>query len=198
MKDFSNTLFLEARGCYFWHDDKIADVSDVGNYRVCAEGIKAKNGREYFLEFGYYDRRETRYTHKVTNKPLKHPKTEVVLPYALHIDPEFDDERGSWRDLALENALHDKMLTFTKANILTIVNEISIKQYTDIIVVNRRDIVGRLAEIYALGGYREKLVIDNLKEIKRKEYPKDYRVLEFIANDGKSFEFETHSNRIVG
>ena len=81
-----NILYLECRGCYFWEHDKIKDISDVGNYRVGVYdySIHAKNGRDYVLEFGAYDRRETRTTHKKTGKPLKHPKTEIVLSNALH------------------------------------------------------------------------------------------------------------------
>lgn len=49
----NNILYLEKRGCNFWQHDKINEISDVGNYRVCtlSECIRGKDGNIYFLEF---------------------------------------------------------------------------------------------------------------------------------------------------
>ena len=193
-------LYLEARGCYFWNDDPIVNISDVGNYRIGAydERIKAKDGNEYILEFGYYDRHETRYTHKRTGKPLLHPKYELVLAGALHIDTEFENDRGSWRNCNLEKEIHDLKLTYTKANILTVVNRISVKQYDFIIIVSAFEIVERIPAIYKAGGYRERAIIDDLIEIKTKEYSKDYWVFTFYDSNGNTFDYEYRSNRITG
>ena len=200
MRDFNNTLFLEARGCYFFASDDIGAKSDVGNYRVCTtERIKAHNGREYWLEFGHYDRRATRTTHKTTGRPLKHSKTEIVLYNALHIDTEFETEDGSWRDCRLEAELHSRFYTYNKADILAVVNEISAdKTYTDIVIVNRACIVEKLAEIYEHGGYREKAIIDNLVEVKRGLYNADHKVFIFIDKDGATFEYDYTTGKITG
>lgn len=195
-----NVLYLEARGCYFWEDDKINTISDVGNYRVGAydEPIPAKDGNNYILEFTNWDRHETRRTNKRTGKPLKNPVYELVLPGALHIDTEFDDDRGSWRNCKLEAEIHALRLTYTKANILKVVNQISVKQYDDIIIVSAFEIVERIPAIYKAGGYREQAIIDNLAEVKTKEYNKDYWVFTFYDNAGNTFDYEYKSGRITG
>ena len=76
MKNTNNILYLECRGCYFFANDSINNLSDVGNYRVGAykHRIAAKDGRSYILEFGSYDRKEMLYTSPKTGKPLKRPK----------------------------------------------------------------------------------------------------------------------------
>lgn len=195
-----NTLFLECRGCYFWKDDKINTLSDVGNYRVGVYDypITLDDGRKFILEFGSYTRKEMRYTHKRTGAPLLHPKYETVLENALHIDTEFENERGCWRDLKIENYFHDKKLTFTKANILAVVNELSVKKFDRVITVSNEDIIARIPAIYKKGGFREKFVIDNLTEVRTAEYSKDYHVFKFIATDGHSFEYEYNTDRITG
>ena len=196
----NNVLFLECRGCYFWRDDKLNSMSDVGNYRVCTYdiNIKAKDGNTYFLEFGSYDRRETRTTHKRTGKPLKHLKYEIVLENALHIDTEYENERGCWRNCKLEKTIHDKKLTYSKANILKVVNEISTTEYKHIILVSHKKIISKLDFIYNIGGYRERAILDDLTEVKTKEYNKDYWIFTFYDSLGNTFDFEYNSNRITG
>lgn len=198
--EIKNTLFLECRGCYFFNGDKINTLSDVGNYRVGAydRKIHGKDGRDYVLEFGSYDRREMRYNHKKTGAPLKHPKYEIVLENALHIDTEFENGRGAWRDSNLEKEIHDKKRTYTRENILKTVNEISEKQYAKIVLVADEKIIDRLQKIYRAGGWREKNILDNIYEIKTESYTKDYWVLQFIALDGSTFEYEYNSERITG
>ena len=195
------TLFLECRGCYFFNGDKINALSDVGNYRVGAydRRISAKDGREYILEFGSYTRREMRYTNKRTGAPLKHPKYEIVLENALHVDTEFeDDQKMTWRNSKLEKEYNDKKRTYTRENILKTVNEISVKQYDRIVLVSAEEIISRLSAIYTHGGWRERDIINNLYEVKTKSYSKDYWVFEFIAADGSTFEYEYNSNLITG
>lgn len=201
-----NVLYLECRGCYFFKSDSINKVSDVGNYRVGVykHRIQAKNGRSYILEFTRYDRKEMRYTALRTGKPLKHPKYETVLENALHIDTEFEkqDENGyflSWRDCKLEKELHDKKAyLFTKADILRAVNDISIKQYDKIVLLSNEKLVDRLPMIYKLGGYRERMILDKLSEVKTKQYSKEYQVYTFISDSGDTFDYEAISNRITG
>lgn len=201
----NNVLYLECRGCYFFEGDSINDFSDVGNYRVGAYShkIQAKNGRAYILEFTRYDRKEMRYTALRTGKPLKHPKYETVLANALHIDTEFEKMEkdgwfSSWRDCKLEKELHDKKTyLFTKADILRAVNDISIKQYDKIVLLSNEKIVDRLPMIYKLGGYRERTILDNLSEVKTKQYSKEYQVYTFISDNGDTFDYDALSNRIT-
>ena len=133
------TLTLVKMGCDFFNGDRINQLSDCENYRIETRKnlVKGKDGNEYFLSFGGYDKRRTRYTNKRTGAPLKHPVYEVELENALHIDTEFDDENGSWRNCKLEAELCEMGLTFTKADILKAVNHISCDNYTEIEIVDR-------------------------------------------------------------
>lgn len=204
MKTTNSILYLECRGCYFSASDPICNLSDVGNYRVGVykHRIAAKDRRSYILEFGGYDRKEMLHTSPKTGKPLKRPKYEVVKN-ALHISTEFETQengyKASWRNCKLEKEMHDKKTyLFTKADILKAVNDISVKQYTKIILLSNENIVDRLPAIYKLGGYREKSILDSLVEVKTKQYTKDYHVYTFIAENGDTFDYEALSNRITG
>ena len=194
-----DVLFLECRGCYFWNNDPINNLSDVGNYRVGAydNPIKAKDGKTYVLEFGGYDKRMMRYNNLRTGKPLKHPKYEIVLKNALHINTQFENENGCYRNIELEKQIHNKNYCFTKTDILKAVNEISIKQYKSIILVSHEKIINCLEFIYNLGGFREKNILDNLVEVKTELYTKDYEVYRFIDNSGNTFDYEYKSKRIT-
>jgi hypothetical protein len=200
MKNFNNVLFLEKRGCDFVNGDRVNDLSDVTNYRVgiYRDRIHAKNGKNYILEFTRYDRRKTRYTNKRTGAPLKHPVIYIDLENALHIDTEFENDRGAWRDCNLEEELHARNYTFNKADILTAVNDISVKQYTEIILLPAEEIKDILSHLYKIGGYRERNVIDDLAEVKTVQYDKDYHVYKFISKSGAAFEYERLSDRITG
>jgi hypothetical protein len=195
-----NTLFLECRGCYFFESDRINTLSDVGNYRVGVyrNQVTAADGRKFILEFGSYTKYKTRYTNKRTGKPLMHPVRELVLENALHVNTEFDNERGSWADLALEKKLNDMNLTYTKENILKVVNTVSVKQFDCVVMVSSEKVISKIDSIYKNGGFRERSIINNLVEIRTSQYTKDYWVLRFIASDGSYFEYEYNSNRITG
>lgn len=195
-----NTLFLECRGCYFFNNDKINTLSDVGNYRVGSydNSIILKDGRKFIVEFSSYTRREMRYNHKRTGKPLKHPKYEIVLENALHIDTQYDEGKLSFRDLTIEKEIHNKKLTYTKENILKVVNELSVHQYDNIVLVSDYKIVSKIETIYKMGGFRERAIIDDLVEIKTVERNKNYLVLRFISDNGNTFDYEYNTNRIVG
>lgn len=204
MKKTNNILYLECRGCYFFANDSINNLSDVGNYRVGAykHRIAAKDGRSYILEFGSYDRKEMLYTSPKTGKPLKRPKYEVVKN-ALHISTEFETQengyKASWRNCKLEKEIHDKKeYLFTKSDILKVVNSISKKQYNKIVLVSNESIIDAIPEIYKLGGYREKSILDSLVEIKTLQYTKDHQVYTFISNDGYTFDYDAISGKITG
>ena len=62
---------------------------------------------------------------------------EVVLENVLHIDTEFENDKGAWRNIQLESELRDMNLTYTKADILKAVNYISCDNYTAIEIVKR-------------------------------------------------------------
>lgn len=200
MKNFEKTLFLDCRGCYFFDKDKITGLSDVGNYRIGAytNEIKAKNGKNYVLEFSSTTRRALRKTNKRTGKPLKNPVIEITQENALYIDTEFENAAGCWTDLVLEKEIADMKLSYTKADILTAVNYISVKQYSKIVLVSSEKIITKIKQIYKSGGWRERNIIDNLTEIKTSEYSCNYWVFRFIASDGDYFEYEYNTDRITG
>lgn len=133
------TLTLVKMGCNFWENDRINQLSDCKNYRVetRTETVKGKDGNNYFLSFGGYDKLRTRYTNKRTGAQLKHPVDEVVLENALHIDTMYENDEGSWRNIRLEAELSDMNLTYTKADILKAVNYISADNYTAVEIVDR-------------------------------------------------------------
>ena len=133
------TLTLVKMGWDFWNNDRISQLSDCENYRIetRTETVKGKDGNEYFLSFGGYDKRRTRYTNKRTGAQLKHPVYEVVLENALHIDTEFENDKGAWRNIRLESELRDMNLTYTKADILKAVNYISVDNYNAVEIVDR-------------------------------------------------------------
>ena len=124
-------------GLDFWSDEKA--MSDIGNYRVrtLGECIPGKDGRMYFLEFSLWrDRKQVRYNHKVTGKPLKRPVYEIINRQAVAIDTEFSNADGSWRNCKLEGELHAKNYSYTQTDILEIVNSISTEKFDSIQFVN--------------------------------------------------------------
>ena len=91
----------------------------------------------YFLEFSLWrDRKQIRYTHKITGKPLKHAKFDIINPCGMAIDTEFTNDNGSWRNYTLEKAISEKNYSYTLADILAAVNDISAETYTSIIFTN--------------------------------------------------------------
>jgi hypothetical protein len=131
-----NVLFLKKMGLDFWEDETAQ--SDINNYRVrtLGETIPGKDGKMYFLEFHLWrDRKQVRYTHKTTGKPLKHAKFDIINHCGMAIDTEFTNDSGSWRNCTLESKLNEKNYSYTQADILAAVNEISTNTYTKIIFV---------------------------------------------------------------
>ena len=127
-----NILKLEKRGCDFTANDERVKDSDIGNYRVTTTGydIHAKNGRDYFIEVIRTDRWNTRVTHKVTGKPLKHPKRELVTACAASLTACYIDEDGfCYADLALWREANEKTRPYTIEGILDIVNTFAAVPY---------------------------------------------------------------------
>lgn len=137
------TLYLCKRGCNFHPREH--EQSDIGNYRVgtLCESVPGKDGRTYFLEFNLWENRKVyRTTHKRTGKPLKNPVAEIINPNGLHLSTEYTDENGmSWRNCNLEADISAKNYSYTKADILTVVNDISTTKYNNVKFVVSFDIV---------------------------------------------------------
>lgn len=132
-----NILYLRRMGWDF--TPGINHDSDVGNFRVRTEGenIRGKNGKMYFLEFTLWrDRKQARYTHKITGKALKHTHYDIINKEALHLDTEFTHDGYSYSDLTLEKAIHEHNYSYTLENILKVVNEISADYYDEIIFID--------------------------------------------------------------
>lgn len=130
------TLTLTKMGCDFFAGDDSVKTSDCENYRIetRTELVNGKDGNDYFLSFGRYEKREIRYNRR-KGAPLKHPVVEVTQRNALHVDTEFENERGAWRNIDLERELCELNLTYTKADILKAVNFISADTYTDVEII---------------------------------------------------------------
>lgn len=131
-----NVLYLKKMGLDFWNDEIV--TSDINNYRVrtLGETIPGKDGKMYFLEFSLWrDRKQIRYTHKITGKPLKHATFDIINRCGMAIDTEFTYCNGSWRNYTLEKTLSEKNYSYTQAGILAAVNEISTNTYTKIVFV---------------------------------------------------------------
>lgn len=199
LKRFENTLFLEMRGCNFFENEEISKHSDVGNYRVGSydHSIVGKDGINYILEFGSYDKLNYRIINKRTGNPLKKEVVEIVKKYALHISTEFENTKGCFRNSTLEKEIHDLLYSYTLSDILTVVNKISLKQYDNIVLLWDEKIKDRIDYIYNLGGYREKQILNNLMRVDKKQYDKDYYVVTFISKNGDSFDYEMNTNRIT-
>lgn len=193
---FEGVLFLEKMGCDFWKDE--VSPSDIKNYRVRTHGeiIPGKDGNMYFLEFHLWrDRKQVRYTHKITGKPLKHAAFDIINHNGMAIDTEFTNANGSWRNCKLEADISAKNYSYMQSDILTVVNEISTKTYTKIIFADSKAI-DALPHILSMAGYRERAIIDNLTEVTRERADKDYLVYRFHS-DNDYFEYEARSGRIT-
>lgn len=132
------TLYLEKRGCDFFANDNTTVNSDIGNYRVGVYdySIHGKNGKDYILEFCHWTRYEYRKTHKITGRPLKHPVKELKNLNALLLNTQYENECGCFCDLSLESITHEKNPSYTLADILAVVNEISAENYDNIEFIN--------------------------------------------------------------
>lgn len=115
-----NYLLLERRGCEYLKDET---PDTINNYRVCtAEKIQGNDGIMYFVEFTKWDK----WQYGTTNKRT------IVQRHALHIDTEYEDENGSWRNSRLEQALNNRGYDYSEGDILAAVNSISAVKYDGI------------------------------------------------------------------
>lgn len=133
------TLYLEKRGCDFFAGDSIAELSDVGNYRVTTPDytVRGKDGNMYFLEFTAGRRMVTRYINKRTGAKLKKPVTSVLLDPALYCSASYTDSNGmTWSNIKLWHMLFDNPVIYSVENILQFVNAISCDNYTAVQFIN--------------------------------------------------------------
>lgn len=124
------TLYLEKRGCDFFKNDDSVKGSDVGNYRVTTSDyeIAGKDGKTYFMEFTHWERYNYRTTNKRTGEKLKKPVRELVNLNALHVDISYKNENGCFGG----PVNLDYIPLYTKADILRVVNDLSVDFYTRI------------------------------------------------------------------
>lgn len=195
---FEHVLFLEKRGCNFWKDEP--STSDIGNYRVCTHGerVLGKDNRYYFIEFSLWrDRKQIRYNHKITGKPLKHLAYDIINTNAVAINTQYSDAEGSWRNCKLEKELDTKNYSYTISDILAITNEIAKGTFNRVVFADKRAI-DEVPRILKLAGFREKNILENLAEVQRVQTDTNYLVYRYTSTDGCSFEYEYNSNRITG
>lgn len=128
------TLYLEKRGCDFFKGDAISNNSDLGNYRITTINyIPFKDGKDYFLEFSSYTKNVWRFTHKRNpSKKLAHPIIDKAIPYLMAASNEFRTSDGTFTNLDLYADMRKKGYRFNKHDLLALVNEYSVKHYTDI------------------------------------------------------------------
>ena len=125
-----NYLLLERRGCEYFKNET---PDTINNYRVCtAERVPGKDGKEYFIEFTKWDRWHYRTTNKRTGAPLKKGVMEITQRHALHIDTEYENKDGSWRNSRLEQVLNNRGYDYSESDILAAVNSISAVKYDGI------------------------------------------------------------------
>lgn len=111
-----NTLFLEER---------------VKDRRYCVDGIKAEDGRTYFISFNKADVKwKYRTTNKRTGKPLQKVIKEVECTNILYLDTQYESKDGyTYRGRELESQVWEQNLPYTAESILKVVNSISTVKY---------------------------------------------------------------------
>ncbi len=131
-------LKLYKRGMDFCNNETVD--SDVGNFRIVTGdyNIKAKDGNNYFIEFSLWkNRKQARYNHKITGKPLKHIKYDVINKIGLYTNLQYKDKDGNcWGNCKFEQSINETNYSYTKDDILKVINKISIKQYDKIEIID--------------------------------------------------------------
>lgn len=179
-----NILILEKRGCDFHFSDTDTKGSDVGNYRVTTFGdtVKGKDGKNYFVEFCHHKKYKYRTTNKRTGEPLKKAVKELVKVNALWVDTQYNDDRGSWRNIRIEQDINKLNLDYTKAGILQAVNQISRNCYNAVEILDTH-------KIYKISGYREHDILSNLENVVITQYYNGHPVYRLTGKNGNSFEY---------
>jgi len=163
------TLYLREMGM----DDQNIP-GDIKNHRIrVIERIdiayKRRVIRNFFFEFTAVNPRYTyRTTNKITGKPLKHAVKEIANINGIGIDTQFEIEeiysqhdkhvfQASYRHGEMEKELYAANYSYTRADILRIINLFALENYNNIVLVEEktREIINDI------GGNREKEIINN-------------------------------------
>lgn len=159
----NKTLYLKEMGM----DDKNIHT-DVQNHRVrVIKNIDiVYQGEAYnmFFEFTQGAHRNYRTTNKRTGAPLKKPVKEIIIKDGLYLDTQFERPEtfsdgtpyfSSWRHSKMEREFFEEHHSYTRADILDIINRYSIEKYNKVVLIEEetRKIINRI------GGYREKEIL---------------------------------------
>ena len=201
-KAAQGTLFIEKGGCNMDDFDNIPDCVDIRNFRVNTHGnaIKGKDGNHYFISFHLCrDRKQARTTHKITGQPLKHIKYDVINPYAIAIDTQYDNAEGCWRNSKVEKELYTFNYSYNQSDLLKIVNYISVdnEQYNRVVFADEKAI-NVIPTILDDAGFRESNIISFLDRVERIQADRTYLVYRYYDQKGDYFDYEYNTRRIVG
>lgn len=188
-------LLLEKRGCDFSKNDTICKISDLQNYRLFAKGWQPKGKKEaYLLSFGRGYRIRTTYKNK-PEKKLKKYVTEHQV--ALRIETQFDDEKGSWRNIELETemcrTIYNNDYKFTSSDLLKVLNQYGKYKIDHIIILKNI-----YSEIETKAGYREKSILNNCIRTTETMVTPEHHVIKFYDTQLNFFEYDITTGKIVG
>lgn len=114
------TLYLQKRGCDFFHDDEVASQSDLGNYRLFLEFID-RDGKRICGDVMRGDRRE-----------VINGKAKTVSRNGLYTDFGYQCHRGCYHYVTDVGCVGE----YTQADVLRLVNRHSAVQYDSIAIVD--------------------------------------------------------------
>jgi hypothetical protein len=114
------TLYLQKRGCDFFHGDDVASQSDLGNYRLFLEFID-RDGKRICGDVMRGDRRE-----------VINGKAKTVSRNGLYTDFGYQCHRGCYHYVTDVGCLGE----YTQADVLRVVNRYSAVQYGSIAIVD--------------------------------------------------------------
>lgn len=122
-------LFLEKRGCNFWENDPINEISDLKNYRLFT-GIVDRDYRNLDIEIGRCYKYRLYYKNN-PDKKLKKPIQEH--DYKLTIKTYINNYNGCFSIFEYENEIFAKDYIYNSHDLLAAINSISCDNYNKII-----------------------------------------------------------------
>lgn len=127
-----NILYIEKMGCDFFYKDEIEKISDLGNYRFYTHDLELKDGTIC---------NTVEITNGARYQNIK-GELKTVDMFGLWIQTYCQDENGySWGLLDIDKKINQKnfnlSITYTKKDLLNVINEISKNQYTSIEIIER-------------------------------------------------------------
>ena len=130
-------ITFERRGCDFRPGTVEAKKSDIGNYRIDTLGysVHGKDGNDYFIECCNWERYTYREVSKYGNKPLKHPKRELVNDCALSLKTQYEDGKHCWGNLEIDQEIRDMYLSYTREDVLKAINHIAAEPFDEIEII---------------------------------------------------------------